>query len=86
MKPYKRQTTPNKNFKKFDKSTPKPLSFEQMFKKFNKKIERDGILQEARKREFYEKPSQKKQRRKKEAIRKEKLRQEASSLPSQRYF
>ena len=41
MKPYKRQNTPNKNFKKFDnrepKPKPKPLSFEQMFKKFKKK-------------------------------------------------
>ena len=88
MKPYKRQNTPTKNFKKFDKRKPKPkpLNFEQMFKKFKKKIERDGILQEVRKREFYEKPAQKKQRRKKEAIRKEKLRHEASSILSRRYY
>ena len=88
MKPYKRETTRNKNFKKFDKGKPKPkpLSFEQMFKKFKKKVERDGTLQEVRKREFYEKPAQKKQRKKKEAIRKEKLRHEADGLPSRRYF
>ena len=88
MKPYKRQNTPNKNFKKFDKRKPKPkpLDFEQMFKKFKKKIERDGILQEVRKREFYEKPAQKRQRKRKEAIRREEIRHEADGLPSRRYF
>ena len=88
MRPYKKQTTRNKNFKKFDKSKPKPkpLSFDQMFKRFKKKVERDGILQEVRKREFYEKPAQKKQRKKKEAIRKERIRHEANSLSAERYY
>ena len=86
MKPYNKQNTHNKKFKQFDKRKPRPLSFEQMIKRFKKKVEQDGTLQEIRKREFYEKPAQKKQRRKKEAIRKEKLRHEASSPPLQRYF
>ena len=86
MRPYNKQTTRNKKFKNFDKNKPRPLSFEQMLKKFNKKVERDGTLQEVRKREFYEKPAQRKQRRKKEAIRKEKLRHESDGLPSRRYF
>ena len=72
--------------KKFDKRKPRPLTFEQMMRKFKKKVERAGTLQEIRKREFYEKPAQRKQRKKKEAIRKEKLRHESNSLPSQRYF
>ena len=72
--------------KKTDKRKPKPLSFDQMFRRFKKKVERDGTLQEVRKREFYEKPAQRKQRKMKEAIRKEKLRHESDGIPSQRYF
>ena len=56
---------------------PKPLSFEQLFRKFKKKVERSGILQEISEREYYEKPSAKRRRKKKEAIRKQKLRYEA---------
>ena len=86
MKPYNKQNTRNKNFKKFDKRKPRPLSFDQMLRKFKKKVERAGTLQEVKKREFYEKPAQVKQRKKKEAIRKEQIRHETNSLPSQRYF
>ena len=86
MKPYKRQNTPNKNFKKFDKRKPRPLSFDQMFRKFKKKVERAGTLQEVKRREFYEKPAQKNQRKKKEAIRKEQIRCEADQLPLRRYY
>ena len=86
MRPYNKHNTRNKKFKKFDKRKPRPLTFEQMMRKFKKKVERAGTLQEVRRREFYEKPAQKKQRKKKEAIRKEKLRHEANSLPSERYY
>tara|TARA_Y100001951_G_scaffold70610_1_gene57414 strand:+ start:263 stop:523 length:261 start_codon:yes stop_codon:yes gene_type:complete len=86
MRSYNKQNTRNKKFKKFDKRKPKPLSFDQMFRKFKKKVERDGTLQEVRKREYYEKPSARKQRKRKEAIRKEQLRHEADGLPSRRYF
>ena len=55
-----------------------------MMRKFKKKVERAGILQEVKKREYYEKPAQKKQRKKKEAIRREQIRWEADQLPSQR--
>ena len=34
----------------------------RMIKKFIKKVRRDGVLEDARKREFYEKPSLKKHR------------------------
>jgi len=40
-------------------------SFETALKRFNRKIQQDGILAEARRREHYEKPSVK--RKKKEA-------------------
>ena len=37
-------------------------SFENMLKRFNRKVQQDGILAEARRREFYEKPSVKRKR------------------------
>jgi small subunit ribosomal protein S21 len=50
-------------------------SFEAALKRFNKKVQADGILAEARRREHYEKPSVK--RKKKEAARKRKARKAA---------
>ena len=85
MKPYNRERPHHKKgFKKFDKRTPRPLSFDQMLRKFKKKVERAGILQEVKERKHYEKPAQKRQRKKKAAIRKEQIRWEADQLPSQR--
>ncbi len=46
-------------------------SFEAALKRFNKKVQQDGILAEARRREHYEKPSVK--RKKKEAARRRKM-------------
>jgi small subunit ribosomal protein S21 len=45
-------------------------SFESALRRFNKKVQADGILAEARRREHYEKPSVK--RKKKEAARRRK--------------
>lgn len=45
-------------------------SFEIALKRFNRKIQQDGILAEARRREHYEKPSVK--RKKKEAAKRRK--------------
>ena len=45
-------------------------SFEAALKRFNRKIQQDGILSEARRREHYEKPSVKRKR--KEAARRRK--------------
>ncbi len=45
-------------------------SFETALKRFNRKIQQDGILAEARRREHYEKPSVKRKR--KEAARRRK--------------
>ena len=81
IRPFK----PNKRFKgKKNQRKPKPLSFDQMIRQFKKKCERAGIVQEVRKREYYEKPAQKRQRKKKEAVRKERFRWEADQLPSSR--
>lgn len=46
-------------------------SFEAALKRFNKKVQQEGILAEARRREHYEKPSVK--RKKKEAARRRKM-------------
>ena len=81
MKPYNRQRP---DHKKGFKKTPRPLSFDQMLRKFKKKVERAGILQEVKERSHYEKPAQKRQRKKKAAIRKEQIRWEADQLPSER--
>lgn len=45
-------------------------SFETALKRFNRKVQQDGILAEARRREHYEKPSMKRKR--KEAARRRK--------------
>ncbi len=37
-------------------------SFESLLKRFNKKVQQDGILAEIRHREFFEKPSVKRKR------------------------
>ena len=80
-----RSFKPNKSFKgKKNQRKPNPLSFDQMIRQFKKKCERAGIVQEVRKREYYEKPAQKRQRKKKEAVRKERFRWEADHLPSKR--
>jgi small subunit ribosomal protein S21 len=47
-------------------------NFEVALKRFNRKIQQDGILAEARRREHYEKPSVR--RKKKEAARRRKAR------------
>jgi len=46
-------------------------SFETALKRFNRKLQQDGILAEARRREHYEKPSVKRKR--KEAARRRKI-------------
>ena len=75
MRPQKQK--PYHQRKHFDKKKrkPKPLSFDQLLRRFKKKVDRAGIIQEVRKREYYEKPAQKRQRKKKEAVRREQLNQ-----------
>jgi|TARA_E500000178_G_scaffold305310_1_gene316685 small subunit ribosomal protein S21 len=58
--------TPKKRHPK-DRRPPKAMPFDVALRKFRKSVERAGIIQEVRKREFYEKPAQRKQRKKAEA-------------------
>lgn len=53
-------------------------SFEAALKRFNKKVQQEGILAEARRREHYEKPSVK--RKKKEAARRRKMLKKARGV------
>ena len=86
MRPQKQK--PYHQRKHFDKKKkkPRPLTFDQMLRKFKKKVERAGTLQEVRKREFYEKPAQKRQRSMKESIRKEKIRWQGDQLPRRDFW
>ena len=83
QKPYHQRKHFDK--KKFQKK-PRPLSFDQMLRRFKKKVERAGTLQEIKKREYYEKPAQKKQRTKSEAIRREKIRWQGDQLPRRDFW
>lgn len=51
-----------------DKNPPRPMPFDVALRKFRKACEKAGIVQEVRKREFYEKPNQKRKRKKAEAV------------------
>ena len=42
-------------------------AFEKAFKKFKRLVEKEGILTEVKRRQFYEKPSEKKKRRERQA-------------------
>jgi small subunit ribosomal protein S21 len=86
QKPYHQRKQFDKK-KKFSKRKPRPLSFDQLLRKFKKKVERAGTLQEVKERQYYEKPAQKKQRKRKEALRREQNRLEALQIPgSHRYY
>ena len=67
-----------------DKRPATPMPFDVAMRKFRKAVEKAGIIQEVRKREFYEKPTAKRKRKKAEAVsrhRKQVRMQEISNLP-----
>ncbi len=55
-------------------------SIDSVLRKFKRKIKDEGILQEFRRREFFEKPSDSKKRREKAAKRRTRLQQKADEL------
>jgi len=57
---------PNRNPR--DKRPPRPLPFDVALRKFRKAVERAGIIQDLKKKEFYEKPTAKRRRKKQEAV------------------
>ena len=60
LRPRKRQPR--------DRRPPKEMPFDVALRKFKKACEKAGIVQEVRKREFYEKPTAKRKRKKAEAV------------------
>lgn len=51
-----------------DKRPPKAMPFDVALRKFKKSVERAGILQKVREKEYYEKPNWKRKRKKAEAV------------------
>ena len=49
-------------------------SLEKALRKFKTKLRRDGVLEEVRDREFYEKPSQRRRKQQEAAVRREQRR------------
>ena len=67
-----------------DKRPAKAMPFDVALRKFRNAVEKAGIIQEVRKREFYEKPTAKRKRKKAEAVarhRKEVRMSEQTNLP-----
>jgi len=67
-----------------DKRPPTAMPFDVGLRKFRKAVEKAGILKEIRKREFYEKPSIKRNRKKAEGIKRHQKKvasQRLSNLP-----
>ena len=49
----------------------KPMPFDVAMRKFNKLVEEANVMQEVRRREYYEKPTTKRKRRKQEALKRQ---------------
>ena len=83
---YNRRPQKHKGYnrnKKFQKKKGPP-PFDVLLRQFKKKVERDGIIQECRRREFYVKPSEMRQRKKNDAIRKRKRQMELEKMEHER--
>ena len=69
-----------------DKRPPKPMPFDVALRKFKKKCEKAGIVQEVRRREYFEKPCQKRIRKKAEGRARWKKKEASMALrPERRY-
>ena len=69
-----------------DKRPSKPMPFDVALRKFKKACERAGIVQEVRRREFYEKPTAKRKRKKAEGIARWRKQERSMQLrPDRRY-
>ena len=75
-----------RNMHNINKRPARPMPFDVALRKFKKSCERAGIVQEVRKREFYEKPSAKRQRKHKEAVARWRKKEKTLQLrPERRY-
>ena len=64
-----------------DKRPSRPMPFDLAMRKFRKAVERSGIIQEVRRRQFYEKPCQKRIRKKAEGTARWRKKVTADALP-----
>ena len=80
MPQVKQREFRNRKTKRIDKRE----SFDSMMRRFRKKCERAGIVAECRKREYYEKPAEKRQRKKNEAKRRAAKALRAQNAPFRR--
>ena len=69
-----------------DRRPARPMPFEIAMKRFKKKVERAGIIQEVRRRQYYEKPCQKRNRKKAEGIARGRKKDASQALGSRRYY
>ncbi len=69
-----------------DKRPSKPMPFDVAMRKFKKKVERAGIIQEIRRREYFEKPCQKRNRKKAEGIARWRKKESSMQLKPERRF
>jgi len=76
--------TPRKNRNPRDKRPAKPMPFDVALRKFKKACERAGIVQECRKRQYYEKPTAKRKRKKAEGIARWRRQENAMKLRPQK--
>jgi len=77
---------PRKNKNPKDKRQPKPLPFDVALRKFKKAVERAGIIQEVKRREFYEKPTAKRKRKKAEAVARTRRQHAANELKPRNHW
>ena len=64
MKKFNRTPQRQKEWGRKPKKPSGPPPFDVLMRRFKKKCERDGIVAEVRKRQYYEKPSAKRQKKK----------------------
>ena len=69
-----------------DKRPARPMPFDVAMRKFKKSVERAGIIQEVRRREFFEKPCQKRNRKKAEGIARWRKKEASQQLPTKRGY
>ena len=63
MRPQKQKSYhQRKHFKKKFNKKRRPITFDQMLRQFKKKCERSGVVAEVRERQYYEKPSSRRQK------------------------
>ncbi len=69
-----------------DRRPPKAMPFDVALRKFKKQVEKAGIIQEVRKRQYYEKPAQARQRKKAEAVARWRKKERSMALKPERKF